>query len=239
MTTSAFVTGATGYTGREVVRLLTEAGVETTAHIRPNSSSAATWEEQFRAQGATVDRTPWEEDAMADTLRRLAPDILYYLVGITAKGARKAEDNPTYESVDYGLFRLLLESASRAEIGPRVVYLSAMGVREGAKTAYYRARWKAERDLKESGLPFIIARPGMITGPDRDETRVGERLGGALADLGAAGLRVLGARRLADRYRSTDNTELACALVDLGLAEDSDNKVVEAEDLKREEAPSG
>ena len=37
----AFVAGATGYTGREVVRLLAERGVRTLAHVRPDSSSSA------------------------------------------------------------------------------------------------------------------------------------------------------------------------------------------------------
>ena len=45
----AFVAGATGYTGREVVRLLAERGIETYAHIRPDSKSRARFEQQFTA----------------------------------------------------------------------------------------------------------------------------------------------------------------------------------------------
>ena len=39
----AFVAGATGFTGREVVRLLVERGVPAVAHVRPDSPRLEEW----------------------------------------------------------------------------------------------------------------------------------------------------------------------------------------------------
>ncbi len=228
------VAGATGYTGRQVVRQLCAQGVDTIAHIRPESASRERWEAQFEEWGARVDFTPWDGAAWVESLVQVKPSHLYFLIGTTKARMRDGDVDASYEAIDYGLFRLLLQSCEKAGVTPKVVYLSAMGVRQGARTAYYRARWKAEEALRHSGLSYVIARPGMITGPDRDESRPMERVGGWMADAAGAGLRLVGARRMAARVRSTDSLELAAALVELGLDERVDELVAEAEDLKRD-----
>ena len=58
-TPRAFVGGATGHTGREVVRQLCERGVETIAHVRPNSSKLNDWLNRFEGWGASVDTSAW------------------------------------------------------------------------------------------------------------------------------------------------------------------------------------
>ena len=57
----AFVAGATGYTGREVVRLLSGRGVRTVAHVRPDSPRVEEWRRRFETEGAAVDVTPWDD----------------------------------------------------------------------------------------------------------------------------------------------------------------------------------
>lgn len=226
--------GATGYTGRAVVSLLCERGVDTIAHIRPDSSRLAEWSDRFQAMGARVDTTPWDEAQMATTLAREAADLLFYLIGTTRARDRKSDADEGYDAIDYGLLKLLVDACQNesAKVEPRIVYLSAIGVRENRRSSYYRARWNAEQALRESGLPYLIARPAIITGSNRDETRVMERIGGSLANLASRGLRVLGAKELADRYRSMSNVELAAALVDHALDGKGENRIVEAQDLK-------
>lgn len=233
MSLSAYITGATGYTGRAVVQKLRERNVDTIAHIRPASSGREEYTARFRDMGAGVDVTPWELEAMAETMDNVDPDLVFFLVGTTRARARTSNEDESYEAVDYGLLSLLVDACTSVPSPPKLLYLSAMGVRKGALTAYYRARYKAEETIKESGLPYVIARPAMITGPDRRESRPLERLGALSTDIAAATLRLVGARRLADRYRSTDADELATALVDLALDEEAANIIVESEELKR------
>ena len=218
----SFVAGATGYVGREVVRTLAERGAPVVAHVRPDSSRLAEWRERFAAMGAAVDATPWDEDAMADALRRLRPAVVYALLGTTRARGREAARRgarETYESVDYGLTALLLRAARSAGadtgVVPRFVYLSSAGVGPGSRNPYIAVRWRMEEELRASGIPFTIARPGFITGPDREESRPLERIAAAVGDalLGAAA--ALGARGLRDQWGSTTGRALAAALVRL------------------------
>jgi nucleoside-diphosphate-sugar epimerase len=237
---SAFVAGATGYVGREVVRVMAqERSTATVAHVRPDSSRLAEWRDRVAAAGASVDTTEWDAAAMTETLVRLRPTMVFALLGTTrARGrqaaARGATD--TYETVDYALTMLLLDAAAAAAretgVTPRFVYLSSMGVSAGTRNAYLAVRWRVEQALRASGLPFVVARPGFITGPDRDDRRPGERAGAAVTDALLAMAGALGARRLRERYRSTTNTALARALVRLALDPAATAAVVESEALR-------
>ena len=115
---------------------------------------------------------------------------------------------------------------------PRFVYLSSTGVGPGARGAYMRARWRAEEQVRKSQLDYVIARPSLITGPDRDETRTGERLAGAVADSMLGVLGALGARKLSDRYRSTTGKALGRALARLAADPEIQSRVYESDALR-------
>ena len=233
---NAFVAGATGYTGRAVVAELAGRGIATTAHIRPGSARLEAWRARFVALGAAVDVAVWSAEAMAATLGRQLPDLVFALLGTTRARGRRAERTgmapETYESVDYGLTALLIDAVRSAAPRARFVYLSSIGVRDGTRNPYLAARARVEQKLRESGLSFVIARPSFITGPDRDESRPGERIGAFVADrlLGAAAL--LGGAALRARYGSTTNRQLARALVRLALEADRESIVAEAARLR-------
>ena len=92
-------------------------------------------------------------------------------------------------------------------------------------------RARLERELKESGVPYVIARPSFIVG-ERDHARPGEKIGAAVADglLSVAG--VFGATTLRDRYRSNDGATLGAALVRLALDPSYENTTVLSEGLR-------
>ena len=211
----AFVAGATGYTGREVVRLLVERGVRTVAHVRPDSTRVEEWRRRFEAEGAAVDVTPWDDADITRQLLALQPTHVFSLLG-TTKARRREAAQPTaesYESIDFGLTAMLIRASVASGSRPRFVYLSALGVREHATNPYLVARWRAESMLRASGLPFTIARPSFITGPDRDESRPLERAGASVVDTAAGLMELLGAHRLAGSVHSMTGPELAAGLV--------------------------
>ena len=234
----AFVAGATGFTGREVVRLLVERGVPTFAHVRPDSPRLEEWKGRFSGFGAEVDATAWEEAAMKETLLRIRPAVVFALLGTTRArmhaAGRAGEDPATqsYEAVDYGLTAVLIEAARETGLSPRVVYLSAAGVKETSKSAYYRVRAQAEALLRSSGLSYTIARPSFITGPGRDVDRPLERVGAVVGDRLLAMAGRLGARKIQARYASTTNVRLAGALVRLALDPNAENGIFESEELE-------
>lgn len=230
----AFVAGATGYTGREVVRELVECGAQTVAHVRPESERLGAWRERFSSIGAEVDDTSWAPEPMTRTLQALAPTHVFALLGTTRARAKHEgmSANEAYERIDYGLTALLVDAAAQCDRAPRFVYLSAAGVGPRSRNPYVAARWRAEEHLRASGLPWTIARPSFITGPDRDERRPLERLGASVSDKMLALAGSLGARRLRDRYRSTDNTTLARGLVRVALDPSQQGRLVYSEELR-------
>jgi uncharacterized protein YbjT (DUF2867 family) len=228
---TAFVLGATGFVGREVVRQLCVRGVKTFAHVRPDSSKLDDWRRTFGELGAETDATAWDVAALAARWRQLAPAQVYVLIGTTrAKAKTDQVQGDIYETVDLGLTKIAVDAARASETTPRIVYLSSVGANAAAKSAYLRARGKAEDVVKTSGLPWVIARPSLITG-ERDEGRFGERAAGVVGDGVLAVVGAFGGKQLRERYRSTTPDVLASALIRIGEAPDHD-KIVDGADLR-------
>lgn len=231
----AFVAGATGYTGREVVRELRAHGVAAVAHVRPDSPKLAEWEARFQAHYAVVDSTPWELHALRESLERWQPTHIFALLGTTRARVRQARaqgQDDSYETVDYGLTSMLLRAQLLTGRAARFVYLSSIGVNPKTRNPYLAVRWRMENELRESGLPYVIARPGFITGPDREERRWSER-GLAIASdalLTLAG--TLGARKLRARFQSMTGAQLATALVHAAVDERHTNIVLDSTQLR-------
>lgn len=205
------------------------------AHIRPDSPTLDQWKRTFCGEGAEVDTTAWEREAMQRTIERLRPTIVFSLLGTTKKRARHAREQGTragYQEVDYGLSVLAIDACAQSNARPRYVYLSSVGASPSTRNAYLRARHAVEETLRNSGLGYRIARPSFILGR-RDDPRPLETVGASLLDglLHAAG--ALGARNLRERYRSTTATRLARALVDLAYDEAASEHIAESAELQR------
>lgn len=232
----AFVAGATGYVGREVVSALRDAGVETWAHVRPDSARLPEWRDRFGTHGALVDTTPWDAEAMRARLTALSPTLVFALLGTTqaraSAAARAGAPAADYEAVDYGLSAMLLRAATAVRPAPRFVYLSSAGVREGTRNPYLAVRARLERELRESPVHYIVARPAFITGDDREESRPAERWGARVGDAVLALAGRLGARSAERRWSSITGASLARGLVRLALDPAAVNLEVHADRLR-------
>ena len=215
----AFVAGATGFTGRAVVEALCATGATAIAHVRPDSADLAVWRDRFAAMGAAVDTTAWDRSAMTDTLQQHKVTHIFCLIGTTRERAKAAGESAaaSYQAVDLGLTQLLADAAVASKCAPRFIYLSSAGASATAMGAYLQARWSAEAAVHNSGLPFAIARPSIISG-DRQQSRPAEKLAAALVDQALGVVGFFGAKTLRDRYRSTDNKTLAQALLRVASA---------------------
>ena len=228
-----WVAGATGYTGQAVVRRLRTLGWETHAHIRPGSPSIEKMKPLFGELGAEIQVVPWDSEALESRLRELGITHIFALLGTTAKKGRaeKAKGHiVNYETVDYGLTVQLLNAAKASGSCARFIYLSAVGVSARSRSPYMIARWKAEEEIRKSGVPYAIGRPSLITGPDREESRPMEDLGAVLSKgvLGLAGM--LGARGLKARYQTVNGTTLGNGLVYAGFCPEGHNQVLHTEE---------
>jgi NADH dehydrogenase len=228
---TAFVLGATGFVGREVVRQLCVRGAKAVAHVRPDSKTLADWRQRFDELGAAVDTTPWDAGALAARFRVVEPAQIYVLIGTTrSRAAADAVAGNIYEAIDLGLTQLAVDAARASERKPRIVYLSSVGANPGARSAYLAARGRAEQVVMGAGLPWVIARPSIITG-EREDSRIGERGAAVVGDGLLAVARVFGGKKLRDKYKSTTPDILASALIRLGEAPRHD-LIVDGSDLR-------
>jgi hypothetical protein len=206
-----------------------ERGVRTVAHVRPDSSSLERWRGTFEEEGAEIETAPWTPQGMAEALGAHHPDFVFSLLGTTAKRAKR--EGGSYEEVDYGLTVMLLRATVDAgEPPPCFVYLSAAGAGGRAVNAYMKVRVRVEEEIRRSGVPHLIARPGFITGPGRDEDRPAERMGAAVLDGALGALAALGVRAPLNRWGSLTGPQLGGALV--ALAVDGRRGVVEVPELR-------
>jgi uncharacterized protein YbjT (DUF2867 family) len=224
--------GATGYTGRAVVGALRANGVQTTAHVRPGAADASLWRERFASQGATVDESPWEPAAITAMVATHNPSVIFACLGTTRRrAAREGLDDP-YERVDYGLTRQLLDAAAALSTAPRFVYLSCIGANPTSSSKYVAVRGRIERELAESGLPYLVVRPALISGTDRAEHRPEERFLALATDAILAGVAALGGRRVRDRFATLTGTQLAEGMVALALHSRDAKVVAEVADIR-------
>ena len=127
---------------------------------------------------------------------------------------------------------MVLEAVASHTQPARFIYLSAAGVGPKARGAYLKARWEVERVIRQRLSNWVIARPSFITGPDRAESRPGERLGALVSDglLGFAG--AIGFRGLQEQWGSLRGTQLASGLIHHAMASERDSRTVDSADLR-------
>ncbi|MCE9595900.1 MAG: NAD(P)H-binding protein [Planctomycetes bacterium] len=233
----AFVAGATGYTGRNVVKELRARGVRTVAHVRRESKEFERWRRAFTELGAEIDSTPWGSGAIEARLAELRPTKVFALLGTTWARARREAmaatgAKPSYATVDVALTTELVRATKLVPVAPRFVCLSSIGTRPGTRNPYRETRWRIETAVREALADWTIVRPSYITGPDREERRVGETVGAAVGDRVLAVLGAFGATHWRERYRSITGPDLARALVRLAFDDTARGRVIHAEELR-------
>lgn len=229
----AFVVGATGYTGRNVVHELSRMGHRVTAHGRADSSRLRSLRGSFEAAGASIDTAAFQADALARSLSAARPDAIFALLGTTRKQARReGVKGDIYEAVEGRLTRMLIDAVQSCCPDARFVFLSSMGTSSDTQNAYLRARAQIEEYLRHSGLVFTIARAPVISGADREEARWGERTIAIVGEWVLRGLSKLGAGALRERYSPLNGQQLARALVAAAFDTAWANRVLEPNDLR-------
>ncbi|HLG20695.1 MAG TPA: complex I NDUFA9 subunit family protein [Bdellovibrionota bacterium] len=71
----------------------------------------------------------------------------------------------TYDRIDGEGTERQVEAAKKAGV-KRFIYLSGAGTREGRTETWFRAKLRAEKAVRESGLQWTILRPSWIYGPE-------------------------------------------------------------------------
>jgi len=157
---SVFVTGATGFVGRAMVRELLAKGLRPVCLVR----SA----DKLRAQHRDVDPerfTPIVGRLSDRSALREAADLsqaAIHLVGIIIARPLRGQ---TFRRIHVEGTRSVVDAVQRASIR-RYLHMSALGTRPDAASAYQRTKWAAEEYVRRSGLDWSIFRPSLIHGAE-------------------------------------------------------------------------
>ncbi|NOY12751.1 MAG: complex I NDUFA9 subunit family protein [Deltaproteobacteria bacterium] len=149
-----FLTGGTGFVGREILAHLLSAGHRVRALVRREQAL------QNRERVETVVGDTTEASSLSGLL--CGCDAVIHLVGIIRE---KRKNGITFE-------RLHVEStynvamAAKNQGVSRFLQMSANGSRAEAVTAYHQTKWAAEELLRQSQLDWTIFRPSLIFGPN-------------------------------------------------------------------------
>lgn len=161
-----FVTGGTGFVGRNVVRALLAHGFLVRCLVRPGSEGQLKGFE-------SIDRVPG--DALRpEGLAACAEgcSAIVHLVGIIRE--RRAR-GITFERLHVQATANMLAVAKEAGV-KRYLQMSALGTRAGARSRYHQSKWRAEAAVRESGIDWTIFRPSIIFGPGDDFVSVLARM---------------------------------------------------------------
>ncbi|MCB0876458.1 MAG: SDR family oxidoreductase [Solirubrobacterales bacterium] len=153
------IAGGHGKIALELTRLLDERGDQVRSLIR-NPDHA----EEVRSAGAleaiVCDLEESDEDRVSEAVGEA--DVIVF-----AAGAGPGSGPERKETMDYGGVVKLLAAADHNAI-PRFAVISSMGAdagHEGDETfdVYLRAKGRADDAVRESGLGYLIVRPGGLT----------------------------------------------------------------------------
>lgn len=150
-----FLTGATGFVGRNVAARLVEDGHELKCVVRSPESGKTTFLKQLSAELTAGDILD------ADSLTRGAEgcDAVMHLVGIIFERRGAGFNQIHVEGT-----RNALAAAKLAGV-KRFVHMSALGTGPNAVSGYHRTKWEAEEAVRGSSLGYTIFRPSIIYGP--------------------------------------------------------------------------
>ncbi len=156
-----FVTGGTGFVGRETVIRLHAAGHKIRCLVRKGSENKLP--ELKGLELVSGDAT--NRDSLSGVLNGC--DAIIHLIGIIRELPRQGI---TFAREHVEATRNIVELATESGI-TRFLHMSANNVAKDAATGYQTTKWQSEQLVQGSGLDWTIFRPSIIFGAEGDFIR--------------------------------------------------------------------
>jgi uncharacterized protein YbjT (DUF2867 family) len=195
--TRIVIAGASGLIGRQTAEMLAASGAEVHAFLRKSPEAKISGMVVHIGQG----------DEWPKMISGLNPDVAISCLGTTM---RIAGSQAAFRAVDHDLL-LAFATAARATGATQMIAVSSVGASKKSGSFYLRTKGEVEEALSDLGFERLdIIRPGLLTGGERSDSRLGESLGIMFAPL--TDMLMLGGF---SRYRSTSSAKVAKAIAKL------------------------
>lgn len=149
-----FVTGGTGFVGREILKQLLSAGHEVRALVRKGSQDKLAVHQKLETHVGDVT----DAGSLVGALEGC--DAVIHLVGIIREFPGRGI---TFRKMHVTATENMLEACDEQGV-QRFLHMSSNGTRENGSTAYHRTKWQAEQLVRASDLDWTIFRPSLIFG---------------------------------------------------------------------------
>ena len=142
------VVGASGFVGKNLRKFLHELNLDVLAISRKN----------FRKHTSEVKITSTNllEPKLQSKLKNY--DALIHLIGIGRQTPKS-----TFEEINLNLTKNVIKACKNAGI-KKIIFISGLGVSRSNKSDYFVSKYKAEREIINSGLDYTIFRASYIMG---------------------------------------------------------------------------
>jgi uncharacterized protein YbjT (DUF2867 family) len=154
------VAGGTGFVGGGIVRELARRG-KPVAVLTRNAAKTATRFPYLEVEYREGDvRDPASLAAAVQ-----GAEVVIGCVQFPNSPIENRRRGYTFEEVDAAGTERLVEAAKTAGV-KRYIYLSGAGAAPDAKYHWFRAKWRAETAVRDSGIAYVIFRPSWVYGPE-------------------------------------------------------------------------
>jgi len=214
MKKTAIILGATGLTGRHLLQELIKDNHYTTVKLfsRSRIENLPVKAEQFI--GNLLELENFKKDFIADEV--------FCCIGTTAK---KTPNKEAYKKIDYGIPVTAAKLAKENNI-PTFLVVSAIGANAKSSIFYTKIKGEMEQEVLRQNIPNTYILQPSIIGGNRNETRIGEKIGVAIFRV----LQPLFIGKL-KKYKITEAEHIVQAMINLAHSKKEKTNIITSEKI--------
>ena len=145
---SVAVTGANSFVGKSLRKFLYKNKVRVLGISRKNFAKYST---ETKVQSKNL-----QEQKLQKKLKNY--DVLVHLIGIGRETPMS-----TFEEINVNLTKNAIKACKKTGI-KKIIYISGLGVSKNSTSSYFASKYRAEREIINSGLDYTIFRASYIIG---------------------------------------------------------------------------
>jgi NADH dehydrogenase len=151
------MTGANGFVGKNVGKILTKKGISVIGIVREGKKSSINF-------GTALISEDLSENYLVSRLQKCS--VFLHFIG---RGKQSVDSD--YKKMNVDITKNAINLCKEAKI-KKIIYISGLGVNKSATFGYFISKFQAEKEIINSGLDYTIFRASYIIGRDDPLSRI-------------------------------------------------------------------